>query len=183
MKCDEKQHYFEGQFCKYAGILDMVCSAQISCRDTEIGHLEKGDAELKVAEKGREADCKIGYQVKCLLAIFEETDNAEKPAMLEKCKKQVPTCPENIIFKPIPPPLPCQRVPNEPCDSAWLGKEYRSQPWFAKAPTTTCNSCHPPHPCKVILYEEYDFEGWHASFGPGKYDTKGLRRKGALDDS
>jgi len=182
-RCDEDQHDFEGRFCQYAGKLELVCKTQISCRSTGISALQKGDAELRVAEEGREADCKVGYQVKCLLAIFEQSDNTKKPAMLEKCKNQVPTCPDKIIFKPIPEPHPCTPEPNEPCDSAWLQKEYRSQVWFAKAPTTTCNRCHPPHPCRVILYESSHFGGWHASFGPGKYDTKGLRRKGAQDDA
>merc|ERR1719414_70597 len=182
-KCDGKQHYFEAEFCLYAGNLEAVCSTQDSCRQLSIGQLQKGDAEVKVAEKAREADCKVGYQVRCLLGIFEETNNAEKPGMLKKCKELKPTCPESIVFPPTPGPHPCHPEPNEPCDAAWIQKEYTSQPWFAKAPTTHCNACHPPKTCRATLYEDASFGGFAASFPPGRYETKDLRRLGCKDDA
>lgn len=180
--CDVKQATFESDFCQYATLLAGTCEGQTKCRKTSVGILKVGDGEVKVAEKARQADCEVGHKVDCLLQIFEETDNSKKPKMLEHCKKLVPTCPDKIEYPPIPGPTPCSEEPNEPCAKAWLEKEYTNQKWYALAPTTWCHACSPPHPCKVTLYQSKHFEGWQASFPPGDWPTRALRRGGARDD-
>merc|ERR1719384_1089099 len=114
-------------FCQYATLLAGTCDTQISCRKRNIETMEDGDKEVKVAEAARQADCEVGHQVDCLLKIFEETDNEKKPAMLAKCKKETPTCPEKLSYPPIPGPTKCEPEPSEPCEDAWVEQEYSSQ--------------------------------------------------------
>jgi len=181
-ECDGKQHIFEGDFCQYATTLAAVCSTQKKCRETNKGLLKSGDESLKVAEKAREADCKVGYKVQCLLGVFEESDNAKKPGILEACKKQVPTCPAAIDYPPVPVKFACEPEPSEPCENDWLQKEYISQSWYSKAFTKKCVRCHPPHPCKVTLYGG-NLDGWSAVFFPGVFNLRELKRHGAKDDA
>jgi len=183
VKCDGKQSVFESSYCTYAALLALTCETLSSCRTTNIKFFNEGLSEVKVAEKARQADCEVGHKVTCLLKIFEETNNEEKPKMLEACKKkEKPKCPDEIVFPPPPPPPPCHKTWSEPCAAEWKEKEYTSQPWYAKAPTTTCHACHPPHPCKVTVYEHEYFEGWNSSFNPGKWGTRALLRRGGEDD-
>merc|ERR1719414_2353044 len=114
-KCDEKQSEFEGAFCQYSTLLAATCKTQKSCRKKNIKILEDGDADVKIAEEARQADCEA----------------------------VTPTCPDKITYPPTPGPTPCDKEASEPCERAWLETEYESQKWFAQAPTTACQPCHP----------------------------------------
>jgi len=144
--CNEKQAIFEGGFCQYATLLEATCDTQEMCFKRDIKLMNEGDADVKIAEAARAADCEVGNKVKCYLKVFEEEDNKEKPKVLEKCKSLKFTCPDLIHFPPTPKPTPCTPEPHVPCDEPWLEKEYKSQSWYAKAPTAPCHPCHLPKP-------------------------------------
>merc|ERR1719210_1328501 len=140
-ECNKDQKSFEGDFCQYDLLLDTTCDTQVDCRSTNIDARNKGHAAVKIAEKARSTDCAVGHKVKCLLAIFEETDNKKKPGMLDSCKSAKHSCPDGITYPGIPGPAACTREPSEPCDDSWLQKEYKSKAWYEKAPAGPCTPC------------------------------------------
>merc|ERR550532_536738 len=131
--------------------------------------MEEGDADVKISEKARQADCEVGNKVKCYLKVFEESDSKKKPGILEDCKKLKFTCPEKINFPDTPAKTPCTPEPSEPCDPSWLEKEYKSKSWYATAPAQACHPCHLSSSCKVTLYKEKHFAGWGVPFTAGRY--------------
>merc|ERR1719410_3284519 len=138
--CNNVQNSFEGDFCQYSLLLTTTCDTQDDCRSKNIDARAKSHAAVKIAEKARASDCEVGHKVKCLLAIFEETDN-KKPGMLASCKSEKYTCPDGITYPEIPGPTPCTREPSNPCDDSWLQKEYKSKAWYDKAPAGNCIPC------------------------------------------
>merc|ERR1719297_672788 len=139
--CNNDQNSFEGDFCQYSLLLTTTCDTQDDCRSKNIDARAKSHAAVKIAEKARASDCEVGHKVKCLLAIFEETDNKKKPGMLASCKSEKYTCPDGITYPEIPGPTPYTREPSNPCDDSWLQKEYKSKAWYDKAPAGKCIPC------------------------------------------
>merc|ERR1719410_2861364 len=186
--CNNEQSTFEGGFCQYALLLDTTCDTQDDCRSKNIDARAKGHAAVKIAEKARAADCEVGHKVKCLLAIFEETDNKKKPGMLDSCKSEKYTCPDGITYPEIPGATTCTREPSKPCDDAWLQKEYKSKAWFHKAVTKTCTPClreptRPPPPTytKVGTGHCRDADGGYPAHYRLAYDAAGPLCQQACD--
>merc|ERR1719189_158883 len=140
-KCNKNQNSFESDFCQYSLLLDTTCDTQDDCRSKNIDARAKGHAAVKIAEKARSTDCKVGHKVKCLLPIFEETDNKKKPGMLESCKSADHSCPDGITYPGIPEPTTCEKEGTNPCEEPWVQKEYKSMAWFGKAPAGECMPC------------------------------------------
>jgi len=173
--CNGAQAIFEGGFCQYATLLETTCDTQEMCFSRDIKLMNEGDADVKVAEAARAADCEVGNKVKCYLKVFEEEDNKEKPKVLEKCKSLKFTCPDSIHFPPAPKPTTCTPEPHVPCDEPWLEKEYESKSWYAKAPTAPCHPCHLPHPILVKGAGYSDANGLYVATSAAQWENSNCR--------
>lgn len=143
-KCDGKQVSFELAYCEWTDELKDACSAQDTCRSQRETARTTQHAALAVSEGARIADWLTGKKVKCLLAVFEES-NQDKAATLEACRgESYDTADLNITYHDVPGAHPCTPAEHRPCDAEWLAAEYEDEAWFGDAPSDTCTACTVP---------------------------------------
>jgi len=153
-RCDKLQKDFESSFCTYALKLSDTCDYHSTCRKRELEDRSKTHDEVKISEQARKADYVTGRKVLCLFDVFL-ADNPNKTETLNRCKAlQTSTSPFDIIYHPIPPPEPCSKEPNKPCDAAWTTKEYSN----LAAKANTCTPC--PKPVVPVKEMKDDCSGW-----------------------
>ena len=143
-ECKLKQGTFEASYCSYALKLEDACDEQTQCRGQEISSRNETHAGVSVSEAARKADFVTGQKIKCFFRVFDAA-NVDKTGIVAECKGlTVDTSAYDIIYPPIPPPTPCQKEAEKPCDPSWVTSEYDGKPWTSGAPAHSCTACPAP---------------------------------------
>merc|ERR1719414_1427876 len=144
-ECNTKQRTFEDSFCVYSRLLDITCSAQITCNKDAIQHRNTTHAHVKESEIGRKASYESLKRMLCLVDVLLLSNDTAKPAKLSTCKSlSVEVGSLNIVYHSIPSSASCTPEADEPGDSSWEADEYKTKGWYDKAPTAKCHKCPTP---------------------------------------
>lgn len=158
--CDAAQLAFESESCSFASLHDLMCTDYLECHNDEVLFCHELCSNMSSITEYRKADNKTGELVRCLLDVFEAS-NDDKQTLMDGClangnfdqSRWDHVCPAGFggfppALEPLKDYLPdCQNLtPTEikqfhhPCDLTWTDEWYpAAEPWNGFL--TSCKPC------------------------------------------
>jgi len=158
--CNMEQLKFEEAHCQYEVFRHTSCNFFKTCRDDADSDCAGDCAKVAVSVAGRKADNETMERIMCLLTVLMDTEEADKPASLEKCKGEdyfhqnksisyfemvkfwdIDGCPPGSNGIVIPGDAHCRAEEELTCASPFKDREYYST-WHPDI-IETCTLCQP----------------------------------------
>lgn len=134
--CDFKQATLEQKACASFSKSNGICTEQIGCRNTAIGHRNVTHANASDAEIRFKADYYASEKILCYFKVFE-ANITYKPTQLQECHDFTPnTTFLDVTYHDIPAAFSCTPETIKPCDQVWKELYYINTPWYIPLTTT-----------------------------------------------
>lgn len=158
--CDAAQLAFESESCSFASLHDLMCTDYLECHNDEVDFCVELCSNMSSITEYRKADNKTGELVRCLLDVFEAS-NEDKQTLMDGClanrdfdqSRWDHVCPAGFggfppALEPLQDYLPdCQNLTpiaikqfHHPCNQTWTDEWYpAAEAWNGFL--TSCKPC------------------------------------------